>query len=130
MSYNSNFTGRQVEELIGQIGQKKEKFSIVEVDESSLSFVPSPNTIYNCVNPLTDISIISFDVTNEKCEEYVILFNSGDNTTLTLPTDVFWANGEIPKIESNEEYELSISKRVVGEISIFKAILVPFKTVV
>ena len=111
------------------ISGKKDKAFVQTITEESLSLSISPNTVYNCTTALTNLTISSFSITSEVYEEYTMLFKSNDTTTLTLPSDVYWANGEIPQIEADTEYELSITKRTIGDSNIFKAILVPFKTV-
>lgn len=111
------------------IDSKSDKPIIEDVLETSVSMVISPNTIYNCTSALSDIAVTSFNTTSEGYEEYMVLFKSGSATTISLPSDVCWANGEQPEIDADTEYELSISKRVVDGANIFKAILVPFKTI-
>ena len=103
--------------------------SLANVNTASVSLVLTPNTIYNCTSALTDITISSFNTTSEGYEEYMVLFKSGGAMTLSLPSNVYWANGEKPDIDADTEYELSISKRLVDGANIFKAILVPFKTI-
>lgn len=111
------------------ISGKKDKPNVQNVTTASVSLVLTPNTIYNCTSALTDITISSFNTTSEGYEEYMVLFKSGSATTISLPSDVCWANGEQPEIDADTEYELSISKRVVDGANVFKAILVPFKTI-
>ena len=111
------------------IDSKSDKPIIEDVSETSVSMAISPNTIYNCTSALSDIAVTSFNTTSEGHEEYMVLFKSGNATTISLPSDVCWANGEQPEIDADTEYELSISKRVVDGANIFKAILVPFKTI-
>lgn len=111
------------------ISGKKDKPNVQNVTTASVSLVLTPNIIYNCTSALTDITISSFNTTSEGYEEYMVLFKSGSATTISLPSDVCLANGEQPEIDADTEYELSISKRVVDEVNIFKAILVPFKTI-
>lgn len=111
------------------ISGKKDKPNVQNVTTASVSLVLTPNTIYNCTSALTDITISSFNTTSEGYEEYMVLFKSGSAMTLSLPSDVYWANGENPDIDADAEYELSISKRLVDGANIFKAILVPFKTI-
>lgn len=111
------------------ISGKKDKPNVQNVTTESVSLVLTPNTIYNCTSALSDIAVTSFNTTSEGHEEYMVLFKSGNATTISLPSDVCWANGEQPEIGADTEYELSISKRVVDGANIFKAILVPFKTI-
>ena len=111
------------------ISGKKDKPNVQNVTTMSVSLVLTPNIIYNCTSALTDITISSFNTTSEGYEEYMVLFKSGSATTISLPSDVCLANGEQPEIDADTEYELSISKRAVDGTNIFKAILVPFKTI-
>lgn len=114
---------------VDAINGKKDKPNVQNVTTASVSLVLTPNTIYNCTSALSDIAVTSFNTTSEGHEEYMVLFKSGNATTISLPSDVCWANGEHPEIDADTEYELSISKRVVDGANIFKAILVPFKTI-
>lgn len=111
------------------ISGKKDKPNVQNVTTASVSLVLTPNTIYNCTSALSDIAVTSFNTTSEGYEEYMVLFKSGSATTISLPSDVCWANGEQPEIDADTEYELSVSKRAVDGANIFKAILVPFKTI-
>ena len=111
------------------ISGKKDKPNVQNVTTTSVSLVLTPNIIYNCTSALTDITISSFNTTSEGYDEYMVLFKSGSATTISLPSDVCLANGEQPEIDADTEYELSISKMAVDGTNIFKAILVPFKTI-
>lgn len=74
---------------------------------------------------LTSLTIRSLSVL-DMIDEYTIHFFAGDAMELVLPADVLWANGEIPTIEGNTEYELSLTRYDNGGQNVIKAILVKF----
>lgn len=59
-----------------------------------------------CSNKLSSLSVsleqLSFD------KQWTIIFRSSANTSLTMPDEAAWPNGEAPQIEADMEYELSI----------------------
>jgi hypothetical protein len=59
-----------------------------------------------CSNKLSSLSVSleqpSFD------KQWTIIFRSSANTSLTMPDEAAWPNGEAPQIEADMEYELSI----------------------
>lgn len=111
------------------ISSKQDVPTIIEVTTQSPSLTLNPNTIYNCTTEITDITINEFNTRDNNYDCYTVLFKTGELATLVLPANIYWAVGDKPDIESFTEYELSISKRVIGTTIIFKAILLPFKTV-
>lgn len=54
-----------------------------------------------------------------------IVFKTADSCSLTLPTEVYWANGVIPEILPNTIYELSMEY----SLGVSKAILLPFNQI-
>jgi hypothetical protein len=92
-----------------------------------------PNTIYwsdeNC-----EVSIENFVTTDNVVDEYYVHFYTSDyleSISIEMPDFVMWANGDIPIIEENTHYELSIVKTsmMVGSEIYFKAVLTPFKSI-
>lgn len=99
-----------------------------------------PNTIYvqagdSANDVLLTLSIYAFEETSDAYAEYVIIFifnspRATDNMMgLEVPSDIKWANGEVPTLEANVVYELNIARSVVaGQVS-YNAVLTPFKQV-
>lgn len=106
-----------------------------------------PNEIVLYVATIDNINVNGFEITpfniesanpyNGYYDEYCIVFKTGiarpdgsSTFSLTLPSNVLWANGSIPEIEANTEYELSITRRAFSSTTyFFKAVLTPFKPV-
>lgn len=82
---------------------------------------------------LSSLTIESFADNGSKHQEYTIVFYGGtfSGISLILPEDVLWANGEIPEIQPEVYYELSITRTLHGmtEKAYYKAVLTPFKPV-
>lgn len=79
----------------------------------------------------TAITIENFEAPDKDVVEYVWHFQTGTMPTLSLPSYIHWANGELPEIEDDTVYELSITATRHYSTSeyIYKAVLVPFKTI-
>lgn len=91
----------------------------------------SPDKIYfwRDMSGLTSITIGGFEVRDD-VNEYFIHFRTGEGgTTLSMPSSVYWANGEIPEIEPSTEYELSITLYNDGGQYVTKAVLTKFAQV-
>lgn len=82
---------------------------------------------------LSKLTIESFADNGSKHQEYTIVFYGGtfSGLSLILPEDVLWVNGEIPEIQPEVYYELSITRTLHGmtEKAYYKAVLTPFKSV-
>lgn len=67
--------------------------------------------------------------------EYVVIFASEDDMgsgkplSIILPDNVYWANGQIPDLTLNANYELSIVGWEASNNSGFNAVITPFKPV-
>lgn len=66
--------------------------------------------------------------------EYIVIFSSEDDMhtgkplSITLPDNVYWANGQIPDLTLNANYELSIVGWEGANNAGFNAVITPFKT--
>ena len=111
------------------LDSKRDKLTIQNITSTTLTESLQPNTIYNCLDPLTSIDITLIN-SSDSYNEYVVFFKGITDMPVSLPDSVYWANGEIPIIESDVEYELNIATRIIEAQTFYKAILVPFKTIV
>lgn len=93
-------------------------------EEVDLEDLP-PSNYYHTGGVLTSLTIRSLYAL-DMIDEYTIHFFAGEAMELVLPVDVLWANGEIPTIEGNTEYELSLTRYDNGGQNVIKAILVKF----
>ena len=126
-------------DLIIESGGKK----VVSGDNMGADITLKPNEIVLYVATIDNINVNGFEITpfdiesanpyNGYYDEYCIVFKTGIRSStfsITLPSNVLWANGSIPEIEANTEYELSITRRAFNSTTYwFKAILTPFKQV-
>ena len=110
MSYNSKYTGQQVESLLDQVKNGSvggSAYPRVDHGTTNTSFSLSPNTfhVWDEVASL-DLSFTSGDesVTNEYLFQFV---SGGIPATLSLPDGIRWIGGE-PNIEANKTYQISI----------------------
>lgn len=91
-----------------------------------------PNKIYHITNYVTqDLSISEFVTRRRSCDEYEVHFITGDTVgRILFPTgaNIKWANGEVPTLEPNTAYELSVVGGImIDDTRIYKAVLTPFK---
>ena len=107
--------------------------ALVFVEDRDLPF--EPNKIYYCPTELYEgVAIFTVTPPSSGVGEYCLYFSSGSNISLDFfqfetPSDWFWANGDIPQIESNVHYELSVVATKFENDYIYKAVLTPFKPV-
>lgn len=145
MSFNSKYSGQQVENLLDQVasgnagggGSSNIRNEIIYIDEPQSTIVSMrPNVIYWICGSVR-VVIDSFEEPLQEVDSYDVftaimsLWNTGgDNETvsLTLPDYVLWANGVMPDLSSGD-FELSISRISDGYDSAYRAVLTPFKGV-
>lgn len=146
MSFNSKYSGQQVEALLDQVssgntggGESSNARKEVVYEGGAPNYTITsmrPNVVY-WLSDIPNITIDSFEEPLQDIDSYdiftaVISLGSagGDNITvsLTLPDYVFWANGQMPDISSGY-FELSISRISDGYDSRYFAVLTPFKTI-
>lgn len=85
-------------------------YSEVSHGTADTTFTLTPNTfhIWDEVGALT---LTLGAETSGVANEYIFQFTSGSEpTTLSLPDDIKWTGGEIPTIEANKIYQISILK--------------------
>lgn len=70
------------------------------------------------------VTISAFASSQKVVAKYTFMFRGA--TSLSLPSNVLWANGEEPSIDSAMNYELSIVSTRFGDTTIYKAILAAF----
>lgn len=85
-------------------------YGLVEHGTSDTTFTLTSNT-FHVWDEIPELTLTFSEETPNVANEYLFQFTSGaEPTVLTLPTDVIWANDEIPIIESNYVYQISILK--------------------
>lgn len=80
---------------------------VVETADDTINM--EPNKYYKKTNVSSNITINLNAGDNTIVNEYFIEFTTSDSgTTVSLPADIKWANGEIPVFENSMTYQLSI----------------------
>lgn len=114
------------ESIVGSGNIEVGKTNYVELSGASVTISSMlENTFYYDTTPLTSLTISAFTSSGNPKDEYKAVFKAADGMSLTLPSDMYWANGTIPEIEADVFYELSIER----SLDVYKAVLVPFKSV-
>lgn len=114
MSYNSKYTGAQVEQLLDQVanGNTGGSGAYAEVNHgtSDTTFTLTPNT-FHVWDEVASLDLSFGAETSGVANEYLFQFTSGATaTTLTLPSDIKWANNSAPTISENKIYQISVLK--------------------
>lgn len=83
------------------------------VTTTAKTIAATPNTYYRNTSTVSTLKITLAAGTNyynkNYMKEYFIEFTTGSSgCTLTVPTSVKWANGEVPTLEASKTYQLSI----------------------
>lgn len=124
-TYMSN--GQSVEDAINSVVTNGKVVKVVETIPSE-GIMLYPNTTYVVDAALLDVTISGFETTEAIIDEYTLQFSTfAVSGTLTLPSNVRWANGVVPTLEGDTLYELSIVKTRIADNDYFKAVLTPFK---
>lgn len=107
--------------------EKQNKWNSVALTGSTVTIdSASENTFYYNNTAITQLTISSFINSGEPRGLYKVAVKTGSSgMSLSLPTDVYWANGVIPEILPNTIYELSIE----FSLGVYKAILLPFNQI-
>ena len=105
-------------------GGQKEVVSQV----SSEITILEPNKIYVQNKIAPTLTIVQISTTNSLIDEYSVHFmtSSTPSSNINLPDNVLWANGEVPTLEANCVYELSIVKTTIRDENYLKAVLTKF----
>lgn len=91
----------------GPQGEPGPQFPVVEITSSPVALQPNKYYKAGTVASLEITLAAPTDTTVEN--EYMIEFTSGATaTTLSLPADIQWYKGEVPTIEANMVYQISI----------------------
>ena len=92
------------------LSTKQDKFTEVEHTVIETSYEITPN-VFHVWGEITSLTITFASETNGIVNEYLFQFESGSEpTVLTLPSNILWVNNEIPIIEPNYIYQVSVLK--------------------
>lgn len=102
----------------------------IEFSSNSELGVMQQGVLYLMSTDATNITIVDFEHTVGSVLEYHLVFKTSDSgTTITIPKNIYWANGDIPQIEPSTYYELNILSMRIDDVLIFRAIMIPFKQI-
>ena len=125
MSYNSKYTGAEVEAMLDKLGATEVRIADVSdpVIDSML-----PNVVYYKTAALSSLTINSFAQDGDNSTAvYTVLFMPEEATSLTLPSTVKWLNDTPPDITTIADFtlcELSIRRVPYGTVSpVYTAVL-------
>ena len=110
---------------------------LTEPTGSSIYFTVSvpaePNKVYVAKKKVSGIDINSIGIPDDSIgAEYTIMFQTYTSEfyiSSSYYTSLLWANGEIPTIEADTYYELSLVFNKINNTKILKAVLTPFKQI-
>lgn len=127
--------GRTVEDAINNINQSGNgggtssgsgAYGLVEHGTTDTTFSLTPNT-FHVWDEVTELTLTFEEETTGVANEYLFQFTSGtEPTVLTLPNDIVWANDEIPVIESEYIYQVSILKGFATLMKFVKPLIINF----
>lgn len=108
MSYNSKYTGAEVEALLDRVGN----YPLVSHGTADTTFELTPNTMH----VWAEVSALTLTLGTEesgKVNEYIFQFTSGVTaTTLSLPSSIVWGNEEPLIPEAGKTYQVSIVNNI------------------
>lgn len=122
MSYNSKYTGQQVEKLLDQVANGGGSSSggsgaYAEVNHGigDTTFALTPNT-FHVWDEVASLDLLFAEETAGVANEYLFQFASGTTaTTLTLPDGLKWTNELI--ISPNTIFQVSVLKGLASVLS-------------
>ena len=117
-------TKEELAEINTAISNKVElKYYVRDIFPVTLSSAAS-NSCYIYTGAAGDVRINN--LANPTSSEARYEFRFSGATSLTIPSKVIWANGEVPEIDSTAYYELSIVATQTADGYVYKAVLGKF----
>lgn len=106
MSYNSKYTGVEVEAKLDIIG----RIPVIEHGTADTDIELTPNVLHKW-DEVTSL-VLTFPTDEEGVRsEYKVVFIAGEAFSLSVPLTMRWANDDIPVFEAGKQYEMSIFDR-------------------
>ena len=103
------------------LSAKQDKFTEVEHTVAETSYEITPN-VFHVWGEMSSLTITFAAETTEVVNEYLFQFESGSEpTVLTLPSNILWVNNEIPIIEPNYIYQVSVLKGLASVMKFKRA---------
>ena len=113
MSFNSKYSGQQVEELLDMVNQggvSSNSYPLLNHGSGDTTFTLTPNT-YHVWDEVLSLDLSFGEEGEGVVSEFVFQFTSGGTaTTLSLPDTIQWV--EQPTIEANKTYQVSIVNNI------------------
>ena len=128
MSYNSKYSGQQVEDLLDQVASGGSSsggsgaYAEVNHGTSDTTFSLTPNT-FHIWDEVASLDLSFADEQAGVANEFLFQFTSGATaTTLTLPDGLKWANDSAPTIAENMIYQVSVLKGLASVLEFNNAV--------
>lgn len=123
MSFNSKYSGQQVENLLDQVANGNtggsggggsssgsSSYPLVNHGTSDTTFTLTPNT-FHVWNEVVELDLSLAGGVEGVVNEYLFQFTSGETaTSLTLPDTIKWVAE--PTVEPNKTYQISIVNNI------------------
>lgn len=104
-------------DITGGSSSGSSAYSEVSHGTADTTFELTPNT-FHVWDEVTELDLSLGAETAGVANEYLFQFTSGNTaTTLSLPDDIKWANDDVPAIETNKIYQISILKGLVSVLA-------------
>lgn len=101
-------------------------YALVEHGTNDTTFMLTPNT-FHVWDEVTNLTLTLGSETTGVANEYLFQFTSGTTaTTLSLPSDLKWANDSAPTIKSNMIYQVSILKGLASVLGFSNVSIISF----
>ena len=114
--YNKSTVDKKITEAVTGGGSSSGNGAYAQVNHgtSDTTFTLTPNT-FHVWDEVTSLDLSFGEETEGIANEFLFQFTSGTTaTTLILPDTIKWANEEVPTIETNMIYQVSILKGVAS----------------
>lgn len=109
MSYNSKYTGAEVEAKLDIVG----RIPVIEHGTADTDIELTPNALHKW-DEVTSLALTFPTDAGGTRSEYKVAFIAGEGFSLSVPLNMRWANDEIPEFETGKQYEMSIfDKRIL-----------------
>lgn len=124
MSYNSNYTGQQVEDALDKALTAVQKdelnnlvrgYKAINHGTGDTTYAITPN-MYHIWGEVSSLTLTYGSAVDGFANEYLFQFTSGVTpTTLSLPASIKWENDSPLEIEADKIYSISI----VNDLAIY-----------
>lgn len=107
--FESKYTGEEVEQFLDQIagGGGSANRPIVKHGNADTIFTLTPNTVHQW-EQVAALSLTIPQDDSSELEFFVLVEPNSSDFTLTISSNMRWANGDIPAFKARKQYEINI----------------------